>query len=224
MEPLLSAVRREELTRRLRAYRLILWDFDGVIKESVEIKTRAYAELFAPFGAEISARVRAHHEQNGGISRFEKIPLYLSWSGQPATPTQVQRYCEQFAAAVRQAVVDAPWVPGAREYLQKHLAQQHFVLISATPQGEIEDIVRATGLAGCFADVHGAPMSKADAIGGALMRWECPAAGALVIGDSQSDYSAAQRTGVDFLLRRTAFNASVQRAYAGPQCENFLDG
>ena len=35
----------------LRRYWTLFWDFDGVIKESVAVKSDAYERLFAPFGA-----------------------------------------------------------------------------------------------------------------------------------------------------------------------------
>jgi phosphoglycolate phosphatase-like HAD superfamily hydrolase len=208
----------EELRRR----NVVFWDFDGVIKESVDLKTRAYVALFERFGTDITDRVRVHHETNGGMSRFEKIPLYMSWCRQQVTSEAVERNCGLFAAAVRQAVIDSPWVPGAREYLLANFEQQRFVLLSATPQGEIEDILNATAIAACFSEVYGAPTVKAHAIVSVLARWHCEPRNALMIGDSQADYASAQSAGVGFLLRQTPLNLVLQRAYAGPQCENFL--
>lgn len=202
---------------------VLFWDFDGVIKESVEVKTRAYVRLFERFGAGVAERVRAHHEANGGLSRFEKIPLYMGWCGESVTREQVARYCGLFSAAVRQAVIGAPWVPGAREYLLTNAARQRFVLLTATPQAEIEAILKTTAIADCFSEVHGAPTAKAHAIASVLGRWRCDPEGALVIGDSQSDYAAAQDTGVAFLLRKTPWNLPLQRVHAGLQCENFLN-
>jgi phosphoglycolate phosphatase-like HAD superfamily hydrolase len=208
----------------VRERSVLFWDFDGVIKESVEIKAEAYQRLFSRFGDELAARVRAHHERNGGMSRFEKIPLYLGWAGRAASPEDMQRHCELFAAAVRQAVIDSPWVPGAREYLEANHRRQRFILLTATPQVEIEDILEALGITHCFREVHGAPTRKADAIASVLARWRCPRDGALVIGDSQSDHEAAVAAGVDFLLRHTALNRALQLAYMGPQCRDFANG
>jgi phosphoglycolate phosphatase-like HAD superfamily hydrolase len=208
----------------LRRYATLFWDFDGVIKDSVAVKSDAYEHLFAPFGLKVAARVREHHERNGGISRFEKIPLYLSWAGREASEAEASSYCEQFSAAVRQAVIDSPWVPGAREYLQANHAQQCLFLVTGTPQAEIEDILAALGLTPCFREVHGAPTSKSDAIELVLARWNCAPADSLLIGDSDSDYAAASTAGVQFLLRRTALNRQLQRKHVGLQCEDFLHG
>jgi phosphoglycolate phosphatase-like HAD superfamily hydrolase len=208
----------------LRRYATLFWDFDGVIKDSVAVKSDAYERLFTPFGPEAATRVREHHERNGGMSRFEKLPLYLRWAGSEASEAEVSRYCELFSAAVRQAVIDSPWVPGAREYLQANHARQCLFLVTGTPQAEIEDILMALDLTACFREVHGAPTSKSDAIELVLARWNCPRANSLLIGDSDSDYAAASTAGVEFLLRRTALNQQLQRKHLGLQCEDFLHG
>ncbi len=158
------------------------------------------------------------------MSRYEKLPLYLRWADQEASEAEVSRYCEMFSAAVRHAVIDSPWVPGAREYLQTNHARQCFVLVTATPQAEIEGILMVLDLAGYFREVHGAPMGKTAAIESVLARWKCARADALVIGDSDSDYAAANTAGVEFLLRRTALNQHLQQQHHGLQCEDFIHG
>jgi phosphoglycolate phosphatase-like HAD superfamily hydrolase len=208
----------------LSRYATLFWDFDGVIKDSVAVKSDAFERLFAPFGMELAARVRLHHEGNGGMSRYEKFPLYLRWAGLEASEAEVSRYCDLFDATVRQAVIDSPWVPGAREYLQDNQRQQRFVLVTATPQAEIEDVLNALRLASCFRQVYGAPTAKSDAIESALARLQSPKSEALFIGDSDSDYAAARAVGVQFLLRRTALNRRLQRQHRGMQCEDFTHG
>jgi len=199
----------------LRSATLVFWDFDGVIKDSVEVKTSAYENLFLPFGHEVANRVRQHHESNGGISRFDKIPLYLTWAGELATPALTVEFCDRFSKLVLQAVIDSPWVPGGREYLMQYFTQQYFVLVTATPQEEIEQILAVLDVADCFREVHGAPTKKASAIKSVLSRLECAPEHALMIGDAETDLLAAQENSVPFLLRRTHLNLSIQATYNG---------
>lgn len=215
---------RDAILTSIRHYEVLFWDFDGVIKESVDSKTRTYMELFEPFGTQLAARVRMHHECNGGMSRLEKIPLYLHWAGIVPTAEQVQRYCAAFAALVRQRVIDSAWVPGAREYLAQHHRRQRCVLVSATPLDEMRTIIADLGMLPWFREVHGAPESKRAAVASVLRRWGHPATNALLIGDSATDYEAARSAGVQFLLRRTVLNADLQMKYSGPQCEDFVGG
>lgn len=219
-----QSLSRPEVLGLLRSRSVLFWDFDGVIKDSVLVKADAFEGLFVPFGLDVAARVREHHERHGGVSRFEKLPLYLEWAGQPSTPEDIDRYCKLFSTAVLRAVIDAPWVPGAREYLQANHTTQSCAVVTATPQGEIEETLRALCATSWFHAVCGAPTTKADAIDSTLLRLASPREQALMIGDSESDLEAATKTGVGFLLRRTQLNHELQQTYRGPQCQDFLDG
>ena len=81
----------------LKEKQLIFWDFDGVIKDSVAVKSLGYEKLFLPFGEEVVKLVNQHHDAHGGVSRYDKIPLYLGWAGEPADPIQIQEFCHQFS-------------------------------------------------------------------------------------------------------------------------------
>lgn len=195
---------------------IIFWDFDGVIKDSLEVKASAFEKLFLPFGREIAARVRKHHEKNGGMSRFEKIPLYLGWAGELVATSQVEYYSKHFSALVKAAVINAPWVPGVREYLIDQYAQRYFVLVTATPQLEIEDILNSLSINFCFREVYGAPQKKSEVIKEVLFKAGCPPERALMIGDAATDMQAAKANSVPFILRSTPLNLDIQAKYTGP--------
>jgi phosphoglycolate phosphatase-like HAD superfamily hydrolase len=202
--------------------RLVFWDFDGVIKDSVAVKTEAFVQLFSPFGDEVSARVRMHHEANGGMSRFEKIPKYLEWAGVPVTDLCVEEYCCRFSDIVLRRVVAAPWVAGVEHLLRDNPYRQEFVLVTATPQGEIEEILQAINLRECFTDVFGAPTRKGDAIRNGIVRRGMPPAQCLMIGDAVADMEAAAENEVPFLLRRYPGNQHMFREYSGAFVEDFI--
>lgn len=200
----------------MKEFRVIFWDFDGVIKDSVAVKSVGFEQLFRPYGQGVATRVRQHHEAHGGVSRYKKMPVYLEWAGEAASPANVQHFCDRFSGLVQQAVIDAAWVPGVHEYLLVQHAKQYFVLVTATPQQEIERILAALEIAHCFREVYGAPVSKTDAIKGVLQHLKCPPGQALVVGDSETDFEAANANQVAFLLRRTALNQSLQARHCGP--------
>jgi phosphoglycolate phosphatase-like HAD superfamily hydrolase len=203
----------------LRGARIVFWDFDGVIKDSVEVKSEGFERLFLPYGKELAAKVRRHHEANGGMTRYAKIPLYLEWAGEAVTPAAIEDFCTRFSQQVLQAVIDSEWVPGVREYLHAHSARQCFVLLTATPQVEIETIVGAIGIAACFAEVCGAPRKKSQAMADSLHSRAAAARDALMIGDSEADLHAAEANGVAFLLRCTPLNQDLRQRYRGPTFE-----
>jgi phosphoglycolate phosphatase-like HAD superfamily hydrolase len=205
----------------LRTPKLIFWDFDGVIKDSVEVKTRAFAQLFEHHGAGLSNRIRDHHETHGGMSRFEKIPRYLEWAGISATPELVEEYCRRFAQLTLQGIINAPWVPGVEAFLRGNPYQQKHVVVTATPQEDIEVILTALNLRSCFVNVFGGPFSKQEAIRATLANGRIDPQLCLMIGDATADRDAAQANQVPFLLRRHTTNGQVFKDYAGDSVENF---
>jgi phosphoglycolate phosphatase-like HAD superfamily hydrolase len=206
----------------LKEFKLIFWDFDGVIKDSVEIKTQVYFSLFEPFGFDIAEKVRKHHAAHGGMSRFDKLPIYLEWAGIRPNEKIISEYCENFSKGVLQEVINSPWVPGVENYLRNNHYKQIFVVVSATPQTELEYILEALDLVRCFSRVFGAPMPKQEAIYKTMQDLDCEASECLMIGDANADLKAAKVNQVAFLLRRHKTNAETFSSYFGPSVGDFV--
>ena len=200
----------------------IFWDFDGVIKDSVEIKSDAFEQLFVVFGRKIAKKVRRHHEANGGMSRFDKLPLYLKWAGQALSPLLVDKYAQQFSLLVTQRVIDSEWVDGVLEYLQSNHNRQQFFLITGTPQQEIENIISQLQIAYYFQQVIGSPSTKSEAIKSLLNCYNINPEQAVMIGDSSSDYNAATDNNIAFVLRKTELNKDLQDQLKCAIIKNFL--
>jgi len=198
------------------------WDFDGVIKDSVEIKSNAYEELFLQWGANISNKVRDHHILNGGMSRFDKIPLYLSWTNEDINDELINKLCDDFSNLVKLKVINSPWVPGVVEYID-NLNKSGFqsYIITATPQDEINEILNELKIHSLFNEIIGAPTAKSDAIKSILNKNNIINDEAVMIGDSKSDLVAAQNNKIDFILRRTSENIKLQNETDAIKIDNF---
>jgi HAD superfamily hydrolase (TIGR01549 family) len=191
---------------------VIFWDFDGVIKDSVEVKSIAFEKLFSDYDQNLADRVREHHERNGGVSRFEKIPLYLSWSNEVITSKKVQEFCNRFSLLVKQSVIDSPWVHGFLEFIERHHKEKKHILVTATPIEEIEEILQELNIKHFFYKIYGAPNTKNDAINETLRSLKIGSEHAIMLGDSESDYKAAKDNNVLFFLRSTELNKNLQSA------------
>ena len=190
-------------------YDVIFWDFDGVIKESVSVKTDAYVELFSPNGGDVSKKVRTHHLANGGMSRYDKIPLYLKWAGLEQSDLEVQNYCNKFSRIVKDKVIASAWVPGVEDFLRNNKEKYIFILVSATPQRELEDICKSLKLTGVFSKIYGAPHNKAESIRKNMFDYKIPASACLMIGDAEADFEAAQDNEIQFIFRKHKYNISL---------------
>jgi phosphoglycolate phosphatase-like HAD superfamily hydrolase len=186
---------------RLRA---IVFDFDGVILESADVKTEAFLELYAEHGAELVAKVREHHLANLGISRFKKFAwIAENLFGKPISEAESVSLGERFSALALARVLAAPMVPGAQEALEKLSDRLLLFVASGTPQGELDMIVEERGLKRYFREVWGTPSEKPAIVRDLLARYALTPDQVLFIGDGMSDHKAAVETGLHFLARST---------------------
>ncbi|MBM5813053.1 MAG: HAD family hydrolase [Gammaproteobacteria bacterium] len=178
----------------------IVFDFDGVLLESVDVKTRAFAALYEPYGAEVVRQVVAWHLAHGGVSRYEKFRhFHDAFLGRALERAEEAELGERFSALVEEAVIAAAWVPGAREFLEVWHARLPLFVASGTPEEELLRIVARRGMARFFAGVAGAPRKK-----GAILRDFLGRSGAapervLMVGDAMTDFDGAAEAGVPFL-------------------------
>lgn len=189
----------------------VFWDFDGVIKDSVKIKSNAYEELFLQWGKGVSLKVRDHHRLNGGMSRYDKIPLYLSWTNLSVDKFLVDKLCDDFSYLVKQKVINSPWVPGVVEFI-KYIHAEGIIsyIITATPQDEINEILDEIKIDSFFEEIIGAPTKKSIAIKRIIDKYQLKDKDAVMIGDSMSDLVAAKDNNIDFILRKTSENINIQ--------------
>jgi beta-phosphoglucomutase-like phosphatase (HAD superfamily) len=139
----------------------IFFDFDGVIAESVNVKTEAFAQLFEEYGSETVAKVVKHHLAHGGVSRFDKIRYYHEeYLGNSIDEQELSEWCRRFSDLVLEKVVSSPYVPGVVELLRNCHKKYSCFIVSGTPQEEMEHIVSRRGLRNFFAEIHGSPRTK----------------------------------------------------------------
>lgn len=179
----------------------VIFDFDGVIVESVEIKTRAFAHLFRDYPQYLDA-ILGWHLRHGGISRFEKFEhIYKNILRLPFSEGLRQELGIKFKDYVCQEVISCPFVSGAKEFLSRHYRDMSLFIVSGTPQEEISFIVKERGLEEFFVEVLGSPDRKDTLSLGILKRYGLKAREALFVGDSIDDHEAAQKAGIRFIGR-----------------------
>lgn len=180
----------------------IIFDFDGVLVESTDIKTQAFAKLYERYGKEVQEKVVDYHMANAGVSRYEKVRfISLNILKEPICEDSCKNLCDEFSSLVESKVASAPYVKGAKEFLERNVARYSFFVVSATPQEEIERIITKRRDGQFFKAVYGAPVDKTTAVKTVLKVCRAVPSEALYVGDALSDYRAASACGVRFIAR-----------------------
>lgn len=179
-----------------------MFDFDGVLVESVDVKTRAFATLFEPYGYEVVRKVVDYHGKHGGVSRYEKFKYYYKeLLNKPLTENALNDLGKRFSDLVFKGVISAPYVNGAYELLEKFHQNISMFVVSGTPQEELIQIIESRNLQNFFVEVLGAPIKKGVHIKRIMDSYGYDKESILFIGDSITDYNGALEAGVAFLGR-----------------------
>ena len=124
---------------------LLILDFDGVILESVEVKTEAFRELFS-FAPDHVEEIVEFHRQNGGMSRYDKIRhIYAEILDEPLSEGRFSELVDRFSGLVLEGVLASPPVRGVEEFLECYSSKIPIYIVSATPEAEIREIIEAAG-------------------------------------------------------------------------------
>ena len=201
----------------------IIFDFDGVIAESVQLKTDAFASLYKKYGDNIVKKVIEHHEANGGMSRFEKIKLYHgSYLNKAITNEEIEELANQFSELVVEKVIDSPYVPGVFKYIQKCYEKYNLFISTGTPTNEMKQILIGRGIAEYFMEIHGSPEKKSVHISKIMSKYNYHPDELIFYGDANTDIDAAEQACIPFVLIKNSFNKNLVKKFKGRIINNFI--
>lgn len=177
----------------------LVFDCDGVILDSVPVKTRAFARVAEPFGAEARDRLVMYHRTHGGVSRYEKFAwLYREVLGREITPEESKELGEKFAEYALDEVKKCPLIEGIETVLDHWHGRLPMHVCSGTPTAELRDILKLRGLADRFDSILGSPPAKAKVLEGIVTRSGFLPEEVLMVGDATTDRDAAAHAGTLF--------------------------
>ena len=184
-------------------WQAIIFDFDGVVVESGDIKTQAFGNLYRTYGETVMTAVMQYHSANGGMSRYQKFHYFQQHllKKPPLTPDEEQLLDQRFSELVVEAVIASETVPGAAELIRKEATRIPLFIASGTPEAELKTIVMRRGLAPYFTAVRGSPTPKQMLIADILSSHALSPERVLMIGDALIDYQSAQANKIAFLGR-----------------------
>lgn len=186
----------------------ILLDFDGVILESMDIKTNAFRELFKDYPEHLDAIVD-YHIRNGGVSRYTKFSyIYNNILKLPLDENELKELGGKFSYMVLQEMIKCPFVPGVQEFLEEYSKKMRLFIASGTPDEELHFLTKKRGLSDYFNGIYGTPALKSEIIQHILNAEGVRKEEAIFVGDAFSDYEDAKKAGVPFVARFNGFNKS----------------
>lgn len=183
--------------------RVVIFDFDGVILESSEIKTEAFLELFKDY-PEHRKSILEYHIEHQGISRYKKFRwIYKTLLNSNYDKEIELQLGKTFSEIVFDKIMQAPFVPGALELLELMESLVPAFIASGTPDSELRQIVDDRSLTHFFENIFGSDITKEEAIRKVKSEYNFKKSEMLFVGDAVSDYKAAMTENLHFIARNT---------------------
>jgi HAD superfamily hydrolase (TIGR01549 family) len=179
---------------------VVIFDFDGVILDSMPIKTYAFREIFKDFDAVAVERLAKFHVQNGGISRFVKIRYFFeNILGRSVNESEVSRYADSFAKIVVDELVKPKYLETETiNFIKSLYGSKKLFVASGAEQNELRYLCKKFGIDRYFDGIFGSPTPKLELLKIILNASGVAADKCVMIGDSINDYEAAFENEIPF--------------------------
>ena len=183
-------------------YLHIIFDFDGVLVESNEIRFNGFRKLFKDYPQDQVEILVDYAKANGGVSRYKKIEYFFnSIRREPTSDESVNHWAAQFSELVEQDVVEAKSVVGSLEFLEEYSSLFDFAIVSGSDQVELRRICEKRKIDHFFKSILGSPAEKKDNIAALLSELSWSHDRSVYVGDSNNDLDSAKANNLDFVGR-----------------------
>lgn len=183
-------------------YKVILWDFDGVILDSMAVRDMGFVKVLEQEGhtEEQIEALLSYHRANGGLSRYVKFRyFYEQILGIAITEEEVLRLAALFSDIMLSLLIDENLlITDSVEFIKKNYKDYRFHIVSGSDGVELNKICRGLGLSTYFHSIEGSPTPKKELVANLIESNTYTPQDLCLIGDSINDLEAAEVNGIDF--------------------------
>ena len=181
-------------------FKIILWDFDGVIFNSMKIKEKGFRKLFNEFDEKLIDTFIKFHHQNGGMPRFEKIKyFYEELLKQNITQNKINQLANKYGEIIQKELFNKNnLIEDSFNFIKQNYKKYNFHIVSGAEHNELNQLCKFLEIDKYFITIEGSPTLKKDLIKNLLQKYDYQKKEVCLIGDSINDYKAAEFNGIKF--------------------------
>jgi HAD superfamily hydrolase (TIGR01549 family) len=174
----------------------ILWDFDGVILDSMKVRDWGFREIFKSFDNDKVEALLKYHTLNGGLSRYVKIRYFYK----EITEKEVLEYANAFSVLMKKELINpSNLILESVQFIKDNYKKYHFHIVSGSDQEELRYLCKELDIYQYFLSIHGSPTPKKQLVKNVLETNQYLVSETCLIGDSINDYEAAKDNQIYFL-------------------------
>jgi len=180
--------------------RNILFDFDGVILDSMPIRDYGFKKIFENFDTVLIEKLLDYHSKNGGLSRYVKIKyFYNEILGREISEDMLQHYADDFSRIMKRELINKKYlIADTTNFIKSNFEKYNLHIVSGSDESELRFLCKELGISNYFKSIHGSPTHKNELIKRLLLDNKYMSGETILIGDSINDYEAASVNNINF--------------------------
>jgi len=199
----------------------ILFDFDGVLIDSMPIRNDGFKTIFEDFNIHHVQELSEYHNKNGGLSRYHKIEYFFNnILKKEISKEKVNEYASSFSKIMKKKLNNKDLlIDVSIDFVKKNFNTYNFHIVSGSDQEELIFLCKKLSISKYFKSIHGSPTTKSTLIKNLIYKYNYQNSSTALIGDSINDYDAAKLNNISFY----AFNNESLRPISNVYIENFSE-
>ena len=178
----------------------ILFDFDGVILDSMPIRDYGFKKIFEDFDDNLVNKLLEYHNQNGGLSRYVKIKyFYNKLLKQEILEEKITNYADNFSKIMKTELVDKRYlIADTLKFIKENYKKYNLHIVSGSDEKELKYLCKELGIDSFFQSINGSPTHKNKLVEDVLVINKYMESETILVGDSINDYEAAKTNNLNF--------------------------
>jgi phosphoglycolate phosphatase-like HAD superfamily hydrolase len=181
-------------------YKVIFWDFDGVIMASNEIRNLGFENVLCEFPNKQVEKLLDFHKKNGGLSRYVKFRYFFEQiRGEHITDDEVNKWAQKFSDIMLTLLINPKLlINEIIEFIKLHHKDFIMHIASGSDEKELRYICKYLNIDKYFLSINGSPTPKKMLVANVLAKYKYNTDDCILIGDSINDFEAATFNNIGF--------------------------
>ena len=181
-------------------YDNILWDFDGVLMNSMPVRNQGFEMVLSSYPKDQVDTLMRFHLENGGLSRYVKFRYFFEEiRKESVSDDKINYLSEQFSEIMRMNLLNRDLlIKDSIGFIKNSKDKFNMHIVSGSDERELQFLCDQLGILNLFISIHGSPTPKTKIVDSIILNNKYQKDRTLLIGDSVNDYDAAIVNGIQF--------------------------
>jgi len=204
--------------------KIMVFDFDGVIIDSAEVKVDEYRNLFSQFTKNEATlnKIINIYRNSAGIPRETTLKkVFKKVLDKAISNQEVENLSLDYSKKIFQRLETILPLKGFLEYIAIHKEINKHI-ISGAPNSDVSYLIKKLNLTKYFKSIKGGPLNKKNEITNIRNLAQVKAQDIVYFGDQKNDCIAAKSAGVDFIGINAGSNLDTMECKKFPDFEKLI--